>query len=292
MQIGDQTLKPDDNSAELVQSLRSLIDEKDEQIHKLKNQLAWFQKHVFGQKSEKLKYLDDPRQMRFGEDFDETPKADAPEEKVTVTYQRGKAKKNPLEGTPDDSGLRFDPSVPVHEIEISVPELCGENKDQYTVVDYKTTYRLAQRVSSYVVIKYVRPVVKHKTEQTIITPPAPNNVLEKSVADVSLLVGLLLNKFLYHLPLYRQHQQMAGGGIMLARSTLTNLVKRSIELLRPIYEAQIDHILLSKILAIDETFIRAGRATKGKLQQAYFWPLYGDANEVFYLLAHSRRVAP
>ncbi len=52
-------------------------------------------------------------------------------EKETVTYQRGKAKKNGLEGSPDDSGLRFDDSVPVKEIAISAPELSGANADDY-----------------------------------------------------------------------------------------------------------------------------------------------------------------
>ena len=272
-----------------LQQLRGLLCQKEEKIQQLEQQLDWFKKQLFGQKSEKREYFDNSQQLRLGGIFDAEPKPEQLEkEKTTITYQRGKAKKNPLDGSPEDSGLRFDPSVPVETIELPAPELIGEDKDDYTVIDYKTTYRLAQRVSSYVVLKYTRPVVKHKTQQTIKAPAAPANVLEKSVADVTLLVGLLLSKFLYHLPLYRQHQQMAGSGIILARSTLTNLTKRAIELLRPIYEAQLAHILLSKILAIDETYIKAGKAGKGKLQQAYFWPIFGDANEVCFTFSLTR----
>ena len=50
--------------------------------------------------------------------------------------------------------------------------------------------------------------------------------------------GLLVDKFCYHLPLYRQHQRLKDAGITLSRSTLTNYVQRSIELLQPIYDAQ------------------------------------------------------
>jgi transposase len=78
-------------------------------------------------------------------------------------------------------------------------------------------------------LKYVRPVVKKKGTQVIKTPASPANVIEKSFADVSFLVGMLLDKFLYHQPLYQKHQHLENAGIFLARSTLTNLSTRAIE---------------------------------------------------------------
>ena len=71
------------------------------------------------------------------------------------------------------------------------------------------------------VLKYVRPVIKLKQTEQLCCPPAPSAVFDKSVADVSLLAGLLIDKFAYHLPLYRQHQRLAHAGIRLNRSTLT-----------------------------------------------------------------------
>ena len=56
-------------------------------------------------------------------------------------------------------------------------------------------------------------------------------VFDRSIADVNFLAGLLVDKFTYHLPLYRQHQRLSGGGITLSRSTLSNLVQRSIMVL-------------------------------------------------------------
>ena len=67
------------------------------------------------------------------------------------------------------------------------------------------------------------------------------------MADVSVLAGLLVDKFAYHLPLYRQHQRLQAGGITLSRSPLTHWCKRTIELLKPIYQAQLDHVLLSRV---------------------------------------------
>jgi hypothetical protein len=147
---------------------------------------------------------------------------------------------------------------------------------------------LAQRPGSYVVLEYRRPVVKDKRDERIHTTPAPANVLEGSLADVSFLAGMLIDKFCYHLPLYRQHQRLGMSGITLSRSTLTQQVERAIALLKPIYDAQLEHILMSKVLAMDETPIKAGRSRPGKMKQTWFWPVYGQTDEVCFIHSPSR----
>lgn len=270
--------------------LHKTITQQSSKIQSLENQLNWFKRQIFGEKSEKRDMTDNPYQQTIAELLQDLPEVpvDDKEEKQTISYQRGKAKKNALEGSPDDSGLRFDDTVPVEEIELTAPELEGPDADDYEIISYKTTYRLAERPGSSVILKYTRPVIKKKSSQQLITMPAPDNVLEKSCADVSFLVGMLIDKFLYHLPLYRQHQRLEQNGIVLARSTLTNLCKRSINLLAPIYQAQLQQILMSRVLAMDETPIKAGRKKKGKMQSAYFWPIYGEKDEVCFTFSKSR----
>jgi transposase len=156
------------------------------------------------------------------------------------------------------------------------------------VIGIKTTHRLAQQPASYVVQEYRRPVLKRKGEDKPLPSPAPANVLDKSIADASFLVGMLVDKFQYHLPLYRQHQRLGQAGITLSRATLTNLCKRAIELLRPIAAAQLLGILQSRVLAMDETPIKAGKNGNGKMKQGYFWPLYGERDEVAFTYSASR----
>jgi hypothetical protein len=98
----------------------------------------------------------------------------------------------------------------------------------------------------------------------------------------------LIDKFRYHIPLYRQHQRMQAAGLTISRSSLSNWVHRTIGFLTPIYQSQLDSILRSQVLAMDETPIRAGRKSKGKMRQAYFWPIYGDQHEVAFPYAPSR----
>jgi transposase len=275
---------------EIVELLRSQ-EEHTTRIAELERQVAWFQRQIFGSKSERRIDTPDARQLGLGESF--AAGATPPPPSVTVPSHTRRQAKKPWEGTPDDSGLRFDPSVPVQEIQVPNPEAETLSRSDYVVIGQKTTYRLAQRPGAYVVLKYVRDVVKLRSTDEILCPPAPPAVIEKSLADVSFLAGLLVDKFLYHLPLYRQHQRLQDGGIRLARGTLTNLVHQSATLLEPIYEAQLQSILESKVLAMDETPIRAGRlpGKKGKMQAAYFWPLYGDRDEVAFPFATSRALA-
>ena len=286
----DYASADEQNLPVLLNELRAAMDQKDAHIQALEHQLNWFKRQLFGEKSEKRDMTANPHQHTIADllkDLPETP-ARREQDTQTITYQRGKAKKNGLDGSPDDSGLRFDETVPVEEIVLSAPELDGPDADDYAIISYKVTYRLAERPGSQVVLKYSRPVLKKKSSQQLITTPAPANVLDKSFADVSFLAGMLLNKFLYHLPLYRQHQRLDHNGIKVARSTLTNLTKRSIDLLTPIYQAQLRQLLRSRVLAMDETPIKAGRKKKGKRNLAYFWPIYGEQDEICFTFSKSR----
>ena len=114
-------------------------------------------------------------------------------------------------------------------------------------------------------------------------------VIEGSRADVSFVAGLLIDKFAYHLPLYRQHQRLSDSGITVSRPWLTQIGQQGAGLLEPIYEAQFASIRASRVKAMDETPIKAGRAAPGKMKAAYFWPVYGELDEVCFPFFESRR---
>jgi hypothetical protein len=90
---------------------------------------------------------------------------------------------------------------------------------------------------------------------------------------------------------------MLDAGITISRATLTAYVKKGIELLRPIERAQWRNILSGNNLAMDEVPMKAGRIntsngttsrTTSKMKQTYFWPLYGEQDEVAFTWSKSR----
>jgi transposase len=251
-------------------------------VEALTQQVEWFKRQLFGSKSERRPELSEVRQMFLGEWVQSKPA----ESTITVPEHRRRTSVRRDDGDEtDDSGLRFDPSVPVEEIRVPTPK---PSDGAYEVIGEKVTHRLAQRPGTYVVLKYVREVIKRRDDGTLSCAPAPAAVIERSIADVSLLAGLIIDKFRYYLPLYRQHQRMEAAGIHLARSTLTGLVHRVADLLSPIYDAQLRSVLQSLVLAMDETPIKAGRSAKKKMHMAYFWPVYGDRDEVVFPFSPTR----
>jgi transposase len=277
-------VSPPQFTPEAFQKLQAENAQLCQQLQSLQQQLDWFKRQLFGNKSEK-RLLESPDQLDISQLIDQ-PLAEQPVgETEQITYTRKKQRQ------PDcvtEQGLRFDDKVPVEVIELPAPELQQADAEQYEIIDHKITRRLAQRPGSYVVLEYRRPVLKHKPSQSLNSVAAPAAVFDNSLGDVSLLAGLLVDKFVYHLPLYRQHQRMKDAGIQLSRSTLTYYVQRSIELLSPVYDAQWRHILQSKVLAMDETPIKAGRKAKGRMQTTWYWPLYGEADEICFTWSSSR----
>jgi transposase len=255
------------------------------QVESLKHQLDWFQRQLFGRKSEKRRVEDLPEQPLLDGLQVHKPSTNLAAETETIAYTRAKRRGDDCM---TDTGLRFAESVPVKTIEIPAPELAGPDADAYEVISEKITYRLAQAKSSYQILKYVRPVLKHRPSQALSSPPAPPALWEGSIADVSVVAGMLVEKLVYHMPLYRQHQRLIRDGIELSRQTLSNWVHRAIMLLEPIFDAQLAHILCSKHLAIDETPVKAGRGKPGKMKLGWYWPIYGEDDEVAFTFSPSR----
>ena len=153
----------------------------EEHVAVLEQQLDWFKRQLFGRKSEK-QLLDEVSAQGSLFATDKT----SPSIDTTTDIKAHKRKSNKqLNGDEvNDTGLRFDASVPTKVIDIPAPELQGEDSDNYEVIGYKETNRLAQQPGSYTILIYRRPVVRHKGEQTVKITSAPSNVLEGCYADV------------------------------------------------------------------------------------------------------------
>lgn len=163
-------------------------------IDGLKAQLDWFNRQLFGSKSERLLVQPDPLQMHLGELMPVVPSQTQDEQQKVPAHTRRKATSDFAE---DSAAQPFfdETKVAVQTIELAAPEIAGLKPDQYEVVGEKVSMRLAQRPGSYVVLKYKRPVVKLHESQTLHCAGAPVGVIDGSRADVSFLAGLMIDKF-------------------------------------------------------------------------------------------------
>ena len=60
------------------------------------------------------------------------------------------------------------------------------------------------------------------------------------------------------------------------------LVQSAATLLEPLYEAQFQSIRDSRVKSMDETPIKAGTQGNGKMKTGYFWPIYGERDEIVF----------
>lgn len=279
---------------ELVEKYLSLHEQSNQQsekIEQLSRQNEWYRRQLFGQKSERTLKEENasPHQLSLGEEGYVPEQTPPPPATKVKAYERSH-RKNEVEFGEEESQLKFEKNVPVEEIHVPHPAIEGLTEDEYEVIGAEVAHKLAQRPGPYVVLKYIRPVVKIKSTGKITPAPVTQaaSVIERSLAEVSFIVGLLLDKFQYHLPLYRQHQRLKASGIHINRGTLTNLVHRAAQLLEPVYCSVQSSILLSHTLAIDETPLKAGRKVRGKMHQGYLWGMYGDKEELAFLYSPTR----
>ena len=262
------------------------------EVEQLRAQLDWLKRQVFGPKSEKRPAEADALQATLFER--QAVPGQVAQKSVTVPeYQR---RKHRTGDEVNDTGLRFGSEVPVREIVLRCAELDGPDADQYEVIDHKVSLRLARRPGAHVVLKYLRPVVRRKDDGVMATVPAPVGVLDHAQVDVSFLAGMIVDKFVYHLPIYRQHQRLADEGITVARSTIEQWVKRAIGLLYPVVKAISSRILSGDHIKMDETAIRAGRTKnektgRGKMSQGWLWPVLGEDGDIMFGYSGGRGLA-
>ncbi len=260
--------------------LAELVYTQAQTIESLQHQLEWFKRQLFGSKSERLIPLPNAQQLTLAELVAAAPPP-LDQRKAVAAHTRRVATSDAAANS--ESLPFFDEArVPIETITLPVAEIEGLRAEQFEVIGEKTSFRLAQRPGSYVVLKYVRPVVKRRDSATLHCPPAPAGVIEGSRADVSFIAGLLVDKIGYHLPLYRQHQRLTDAGITVSRPWLTQLAQQGAQLLEPLYDAQLASIRASRVRAMDETPIKAGRAGPGKMKATYYWPVYGEQDEVCF----------
>jgi transposase len=104
--------------------------------------------------------------------------------------------------------------------------------------------------------KYVRSKYAKPDGEGVLIGKLPSKPLEKAMAGAGLLAQIVIDKYVDHLPLYRQMQRFERGGIKLPYSTLTDWVGATCKLIEPLYEALKREVLKTNYLHVDETPIK------------------------------------
>ena len=248
------------------------------EINSLKEQLAWFQRQVFGKKSEKIvKDLDDHVQLLPG--FEEyfakqKEQSEKVEEKQIASHTR-RVKKN----TGKDK-ISIPEDLPVERIELDIPEkdkTCPETGHPLVKIGEEVSRKLAHVPESFYIKEYIRPIyaMPKGSEEGIRTANLPDSIMPKCRADESFLSEIITKKYADHLPLYRISEALTRVDVKISRQLLSQWVIRIGIALKPLYDLMLNRILKSKNIFIDETPISMLDPGKGKTHQAFIWVVAG-----------------
>ena len=199
-----------------------------------------------------------------------------PPEKEVKAHKRAVPRRGSKDGLP-----RFSDEAQMVEIELSNPLMDGIPKDELEVTEIHESFKITSLKSKFVVVKAVLKGYRRKQGPKEEFPPlVVPQVIPGSLFDVSSLVAIVIDKYRWHQPLYRQHQNLKASGIFVDRGNLSRVVHKVGELLHPIYDCLKGSVIASSVLAADETPTPVHLGTK--MSKGYFWVFYGDSDEVYF----------
>lgn len=256
------------------------ISRKNAEIKKLSDTLLWLRRKVFGKMSEKNLPLDPDQLLLFEQEHltdEERARLDkeveAAEQQMTKTIT---VKVKPSRRDLDTTGL------PTEVIDIYPDGTTDENgklKDEYVEIGTDESSRLEHIAAK----TYIKKTVIHKVmlksdsnnktpeDRRIICARLPLAPVNRCMAGASVLADIIIGKFMYHLPFYRQIQQYKESGITISDSTMGGWYEAAVEKLKLLYDILRQHILQSEYIQIDESVLPVIDSEKHKARKGYEW---------------------
>lgn len=239
------------------------------QVELLQAKLSWFEeqfnllKHKhFAQSSEQHAVL----QMEIF-DEDETAlqvESNKPENPETEEISYVRNKKN------TGKNKRLDTSLLPREkcyIDLTEAEKQCDCGSCLTKIGEESREELVFIPATLKVVEHIRIKYTCRACETIKMPKAVELPLAKSKAGASLLADIMLNKYRYHLPFYRQSKILAHFKIKIPDQTIAGWVMNAAERLSPLGDALWKLLPSVKALQADETPVKI--LDPGK--KAYMW---------------------
>lgn len=239
-----------------------IIANKNEKITALQLENAELKRLLYGRKSERFKPEEIPAdQLNMFVDKTQQDQ-EAVVETEQISYERKKTKPHPGRN-------KLPENLPVEEIIIE-PDVDTSNMKK---VGEEITETLKYTPASLIKKRIIRPKYVDRAEEKFYIAELPSRPLLKSIAESCLLSHLFVNKFVNHLPFYRQIQMFKRDYEWdLSDSTLNDWFAACCTLLEPLYNKMVEKVFSSSYIQADESPIKVlDRDKKGSTHMGYQW---------------------
>jgi transposase len=278
--VSESTDQPPTDVAALQARLTTALAERDAAIaerdqalsqnHRLQHLLQQLRRMQFGRRSEKL----DADQLSLAfEDIEQAAAAnEADDDKKDPVAARARVEKRRV-----NRG-----ALPGHLPRVHVtiePEdtNCPCCRSPMHVIGEDAAERLDVIPAQYRVIVTHRPKYACRAcEEAVVQASAPERLIKGGLPTEAMVASVLVGKYAWHLPLYRQAQMLAAQGLDLKRSILAFWVGYAAAELKPLHVRLRELILASGKIAVDETVAPVLDPGRGRTKQGYFWATARD----------------
>ena len=264
---------------------KPLYEQSQLRIEKLEHELNQLKKMIFGSRHERFVPTDiNPSQLSLGIQAEEIIASNiAGAKKITYVKTNTTLEQKPLI---HPGRMKLPESLRREEIIIEPTTDVSDCKKMGEEITEVLEYEPGELfVKKYVRIKYAKP-----NSAGVVIGELPTRPLEKAMAGPGLLTQIVIDKYVDHLPLYRQMQRFERTGLKIPYSTITDWVSATCRLILPLYEALKAEVLRSNYLHADETPIKVlDKDKKGTTHKGYYW-VYQDSIKkiVFFDYQESR----
>ena len=204
------------------------------------------------------RYLADPKQFIL--DFGDTPEvvdaaegiADAALETVAGYERRTQATRQRRNEQLPAHLPRYEVILEASQAELNCP-IHGER--QRVGIDWQETLEVVPPklvVRRTGIPKYACPKAP---ECGVVEAPRPVGLVEGNRYDTSIAAEIMVAKYAYHTPVYRQQDIFASCGWTPTRSTLLNVLKAAAHLIRPLVTHLREVVRAGPIIATDDTTV-------------------------------------
>lgn len=256
----------------LVHALHRQAEADRVEIDNLQLLIAKLKQMHFGAKSERVERQIDQLQLRL-EDLEMNRAAEEPPvaENDTpatpgVARLRRRPKREPL---PADLPRETQTIAPDHA---DCPECGGKlrplGEDVSEILEFVPGH--------FKVIRQVRPKLSCCGCSMIVQAPAPSRPVDRGLAGPGLLAHVLVSKYAYHLPLYRQAEIYTNLGVELERSTLADWVGGAARTLDPLVAAIRRYVLSGEKVHGDDTPVPVLAPGEGRTKTGRAWTYVRD----------------
>ncbi len=120
-----------------------------------------------------------------------------------------------------------------------------------------------------------------KCRDGVVTAPGPQRILERSIADASVLAQVVVSKYVEHTPLHRLHESYARTGASIPVSTLSDWAGGVADLVEPVVGRLGQQVLAAHVVRTDATGLKVlDPRSPANIQRGTIWVYLGDEHDV------------